>query len=428
VRELFKNKELHLLVLLFTSILLNNLISSLLIILSVLYVLMSFKKENYKFSDYYFIPLILFLSMFLSLISTIDKDETIKSLIKELPLLVIPLIFARSSKIIINNKQYLLKYYSYSVIFFTFFFLIKAIINYFVIGDLKVFFYHDLVSKELNAIHVSVFVSLAFFFFLIKELKKTIDYFLIVYLFLFLILLSSKIIIFTTIIIVAIYFLFYSKSSNRMRLRNLIIIVSVVFGFLFFGKIKEKMLFEFNIKSESNIGHTVINRNEVGSNIISMKEAWSNEKFNQTDYFSGASFRVYQARIFFKFLQEEPIFWTGFGLNASYKKIEEKGIYYNVFQGNKETEGYQKKNFHNQYIQVFAELGFIGFLILATMLFINIKNAFNTKDFMHIAFAILMISLFLTESFLWRQRGVVFFTLFYCLFNFKNEVESNFKN
>ena len=59
-------------------------------------------------------------------------------------------------------------------------------------------------------------------------------------------------------------------------------------------------------------------------------------------------------------------------------------------------------------------------LSILIILIINTKKAFNSKDFMHIAFAILMLSLFLTESFLWRQRGVVFFTTFYCLFNFIN--------
>ena len=51
------------------------------------------------------------------------------------------------------------------------------------------------------------------------------------------------------------------------------------------------------------------------------------------------------------------------------------------------------------------------------MLFVNLKNGINNKNFIHISFAVLMISLFLTESFLWRQRGVMFFTIMYCLFN-----------
>ena len=57
------------------------------------------------------------------------------------------------------------------------------------------------------------------------------------------------------------------------------------------------------------------------------------------------------------------------------------------------------------------------------MVVLNLKNAFKSKDFIHIAFAILMISLFLTESFLWRQRGVIFFMVFYCLFNASTQIK-----
>ena len=92
-------------------------------------------------------------------------------------------------------------------------------------------------------------------------------------------------------------------------------------------------------------------------------------------------------------------------------QLWEKEKQYNLYPG------YGTFNFHNQYVQNFAELGCIGFLLLVLILSINLKNAFKNKDFIHIAFTVLMISLFLTESFLWRQRGVVFFTVFYCLFN-----------
>ena len=384
-----------------------------------------FSKKKLNLNISIILPVLMFVSMFVSFFFTIDERETFKALIKELPLIFVPLVFIFSKQENSIKKQIIIKYYSYSIILLTFIFFLKAIFNYFISNDINVFLYHNLVSKELNAIHFSVFVSISLFYFLTKDSKKSLDYSITIYLFLFLLLLSSKIMIFTTVLLIAVYFFFFSKSANKMRLRNLIILTAAIFTFLYFGKIKEKVQFEFNIKSESNIGHTVINKKEIGSNIISMKEAWYNEKFNQTDYFSGTSFRVYQTRLFFEFLKEESIFWTGFGLNASYSKIEEKGIHYNVFQGNNDVEGYQKKNFHNQYIQVFAELGVIGFLILLLILGLNLKNALKNKDFIHIAFAILMISLFLTESFLWRQRGVVFFTLFYCLFNVKNIQQNN---
>ena len=83
---------------------------------------------------------------------------------------------------------------------------------------------------------------------------------------------------------------------------------------------------------------------------------------------------------------------------------------------------YEEYNFHNQYIQTLAEVGFFGLLILVLMLFVNLLNAIKQKDFLHIAFAITMIMLFLSESFFCRQRGIVFFIILFCLFN------SNYSN
>jgi hypothetical protein len=51
------------------------------------------------------------------------------------------------------------------------------------------------------------------------------------------------------------------------------------------------------------------------------------------------------------------------------------------------------------------------------MVFLNLKNAIKNKNFLHIVFAVSMIILFLTESLLCRQRGIVFFITLYCIFN-----------
>ncbi len=76
-------------------------------------------------------------------------------------------------------------------------------------------------------------------------------------------------------------------------------------------------------------------------------------------------------------------------------------------------------NFHNQYVQYFAELGIIGFFLILLFVGINLKNAIQKQDFLHFAFAILCISLFLTECLFWRQHGVVFVILLYALLNQK---------
>jgi O-antigen ligase len=412
------------LTLLITSIPLSLGLNNFFLILFLGSILLLLKKKSFVFSKELFLPILLYALMLFSYFWSIDKTLTLKALPKEVVLLLIPIAFMALQPITEKYRNKVLKYYSYSIVLFVSYYLIRAIIRFFVFKDISFFFYHGeynndigLVPKELNAIHVSVFIVIAFFYFYTSLENNIINKIISVLLFTFIVLLSSKNIILVFILLIFIHFFFFSKSANKMRLRNIFLFLIIIVFVFSFGKIKERFQLEFQTNSNKSLSSNVIKGLPEGVHNVSITEAWSNEKFTPNDFFPGTAFRVYQARLFFEFLQEENIFWTGFGLNASYKKLEEKAVYYNVFQGTDKIEGYQKKNFHNQYFQVFAEVGIFGFLILALILYINLKKAINNKDFIHIAFAILMISLFLTESFLWRQRGVVFFTLFYCLFN-----------
>ena len=374
------------------------------------------------FSWAYLLPMLLFLWMCFSYLWSVDKERTLSAIPKEIALLLVPIAFLLIPSFTKEQRDKLIKYYSYTILFFVLFFLIRAVLRFILTKETSVFFYHGpdnetdtgLVPRLLNAIHVSVYVAIAFFYFFIKEHKNKIERLASLLLFVFVLLLASKNIILVFVLLILIQIFFYSKMANRLRLRNLTLILILLGIILSFGKIKERFLIEFTSNTEKSISHNVKVNNEVGVNNISIYEAWNNKKFTHNDFFPGTSFRVYQFRMFKDFLDEEPIFWKGFGLNASLNKLLEKEKQYNLYPG------YGTFNFHNQYVQNFAELGAIGFVLLLIILIINTKKAFNSKDFMHIAFAILMLSLFLTESFLWRQRGVVFFTTFYCLFNFIN--------
>jgi hypothetical protein len=380
-------------------------------------------KKKVKFSFTYFLPILLFVWMTISFFWSIDAKRTLNAIPKELAFLLIPLAFFLIPSFTKVQKEKILKYYSYSILLYVIFFLLRASIRFYITSDSSVFFYHGpdnetdtgLVPRLLNAIHVSVYVAIAFFYFFNKEIKTKGEHFVSLLLFVFVILLSSKNIIIVFVFLILTQVFFYSKIANRLRLRNITLLLLILGGILSFGKIKERFLIEFTSNTEKSLSHNIKVNNEVGVNNISVYEAWNNESFTHNDFFPGTSFRVYQFRMFTEFLFEEPIFWNGFGLNASLSKLQQKEKFYNLYPG------YGNFNFHNQYVQVFAELGIIGFVILLFMLFLNIKNALKYKDFLHIAFAILMISLFLTESFLWRQRGVLFFMIFYCLFNTMNQ-------
>ena len=410
-------------VLLMVSIPLKLGINNVFLAMFVVSVLFNKNKSKLSFSFVLLLPIVLFLWMGLSYFWSIDSSRTLSAIPKEMALLIIPLafLFVSISK---TQKHQAISIYSYAMVFFVVFFLARAFVRYAITQDSRVFFYHGeneddygLVPKLLNAIHVSVFVSIAFFYFFTQEVKSKSNIILSLLLFGFIVLLSSKNIILVVLVLIVVYLLFYSKIANKMRLRNLFVLIIILGLALSFGKIKERFQAEFQQNTAKSLSHNVIRKSIQNVHNISIYEAWNNDKFYPNAFFPGTAFRVYQARLFFEFLEEDPIYLKGFGLNASFSKIEEKGKKYNVFLGDENNEGYQMKNFHNQYIQNFAELGFVGFALLIVILGLNLKNAFKSKDFIHIAFAILMISLFLTESFLWRQRGVVFFTVFYCLFN-----------
>lgn len=393
----------------------NNIFLGILVASSFFFV----KKTKQKNYIILLLPMVLFLWMSLSYFWSIDVQRTLQAIPKEIALLLIPFVFWLIPSFTKEQKEKLLKYYSYSIALIVVFYLVRALFRFVLTKDTSVFFYHGpdndtdtgLVPRLLNAIHFSVYVAIAFFYFFIKESKSRFEQLITLLLFVFVILLSSKNIIIIFVLLVLIQVFFYSKIANRLRLRNLTILLLLLSFIISFGKIKERFLIEFTTNSDKGISHNIALNKEKGINNISIADAWTKEKFHPADYFPGTAFRVYQFRMFTEFLKEEPIFWKGFGLNASLNKLLEKERQYNLYPG------YGTFNFHNQYVQNFAELGCIGFLLLVLILSINLKNAFKNKDFIHIAFTVLMISLFLTESFLWRQRGVVFFTVFYCLFN-----------
>lgn len=386
----------------------------------------TFKKEDFKFQKEFVFPILLYVLMVISYFWSVDSKETLSALSKEVPLLIIPLGFLIFKTNTTAQKRKIIEYYSYFTATYVIYFCLRAIIRFSIYGDSRMFFYHGanefdygLVPKLLNAIHMSVFVAVAFFYFFTKEIKSKLDTFFSLLLFVFILLLSSKNIILVVVLLSLIYFFFFSKTAHKLRLRNLVffgLLLLVVFSI---GRIKDRFKVEFQSNTDKSLSANVIEGIPSGVHYVSIKEAWTNPAFTPNDYFNGTAFRVYQYRIFTEFIKEDNIFFKGFGLDASYSKIKEKAIQYNLYMGvkNDSDSGYQSKNFHNQYVQNFADLGVFGFILLLILLTVNLKNAIKSKDFVHFAFAFLMISLFLTESFLCRQRGVVFFTMMYCIFN-----------
>ncbi len=377
--------------------------------------LITFKKKNFQLKSSLVLPVLLYILMAASILWSKDVEATSRAISKVLPILVFPLCFMAMHKFTLIQKQKIIHFYSLGILVFALFYLFKAVFRFFQSGDNSVFFYHELVTEDVNAIHVSVYVTLAFFGFYRKTTKHLLDKMALVILAIFIFLLSSKNIILVFTLLILFYELFYFRATHKIKWITILMLILLSSTLFFSTKIRDRFLIEF----QANQNEGTINKDFKEGIVynVSVQQAWSKEKFQQNEYFAGTAFRVYQARIFKEMLQEDDIFLKGYGLNATDFRIEEKGIEHNIFLGNEKHEGYQKKNFHNQYIQIFAETGIFGFLLVLIIVVLNLVKSFKTKDFVHFCFAILMISLFLTESFLSRQRGVVFFSVMYSLFN-----------
>jgi O-antigen ligase len=347
----------------------------------------------------------------LSLFWTIDLSASIQSLSKQSAFILIPFIFYIHPLKTEVQKQKVLRFFSYGMLLFCVFYLLRASVRYLFYENSAVFFYHDLVSQDVNAIYVSVYLTVAFFVFY-SNLKKTkLNSFAQLIMFVTLVLLSSKnlILVFFILLFIAQFIFLKTKIKQKafLFISALLLSISVVF----FNKISDRFLIEIESNSVGNSINKEAQKSGFTVYNVSISRAWNARRFEPYDYFTGTSLRVYQLRIFIEIMTENNKWLTGFGTNATDIKIAQKAKHYNLDQG------YGTFNFHNQYVQTFAELGVFGFLTLIVMLVINLKNAIHNKDFIQFSFAVVMISLFLSESFFSRVRGVVFFSLLFCIFN-----------
>ena len=291
----------------------------------------------------------------------------------------------------VRSLQIVMNYFTLSNVLLGIFFLIVAIINYIKHGNPTVFTYHDFVEiLDLNAIYVSVYCTISYFFLLSKQSKKSIDYLGLFLLLIFILLLSSKTIIATLLLGNIIYFIFYKGIRTLKTTKSIGILLLVILVLTFTSR-------------------EVVNRISVEIK-ANLEEVLHKEKFNRVYPWTGTSIRLLQLRNLKEQIEEDNIFWKGFGLFASRENLRERHLAFNTYYG------YHEYNYHNMYAQIFSELGIFALLLLLGLLGLGVKKSFQTKSFIMFMFYFLMIMIFISESFLWVHRGVLFFTLFCCIF------------
>lgn len=350
------------------------------------------KKPKLHFSKIFVLFFAIYLLFVLSLIWTDNTQKTLDGLVRFLSYLVLPIAFLFNENNMFN-KEKILRIFSKTLLIFAGYCIFFGMLNSIKKEDTTYLFYHELSGNlsNLNAIYLSVFTSFGICFFLFKESKSNFDKFGLAFLSLFLLLLSSKIIIFSTILIFIFYFFSKEKLKNiNLKYVSIILVCSILF-FLASSNLHERIKIEFE---KTNINE-VLHKKDFGAIYL-----WT-----------GTGLRVFQIKAFIEILQEQKTLFLGLGLNNSQKYLNDKYKEYNLYPG------FLNYNFHNQYIQVFAEIGLFGILLFLLLFFTAIKDAIIHKDYFYISFMFLILVVCFSETFLWRQRGMVFFITIILLFN-----------
>ncbi len=381
----------------------------------ILFTVVSFSGHyilQFKLNKALLLPIALYFLMVVSLFWTTSFEATLSGLQKEASILVLPLAFLFLPKLDKKASQKVFRAFGFGMTVFGLFAIGRASFRYFESGNQNVFIFNNLVTAEINAIYIAAFASFCLFYFINLKNKKTVDFIAIYILAVFVFLLYSKTVFFIDIVVLVWYYI--KKGNTQKSVKWVTLLMGITFLFLsivYVPQVRARFKQEYQTAFVDNTIYSEAGKKDKNLNYITIKKAWKNQEFHPQSYFPGTAFRVFQARIFFETFTEKNLWLTGLGQDASEQSIKDKHKQYQLFNE------YRYFNFHNQYIQIFAELGIFGFLIFVFMMVLNLKNALSNNNFLHFVFAFTMIVLFLTESVLCRQRGILFFITLYCIFN-----------
>ncbi|MFI1744763.1 O-antigen ligase family protein [Thalassobellus sediminis] len=348
-------------------------------------------RSKIKFDFTLYLPILIYLLFFFTYFWSVNQNQTKTGLERTIALFLVPLTFIIIPKFSIKNFKIVLKFFTITNTILGLFFLITAVFNYFNTKSISAFSYHELVSVlDLNAIYVSVAFSISLFYLLSDKKSGRINKAMILLFIALLFLLSSK----TMVLILVVGLIVYFSLNKIKKIKKYKLILITIITFLFLGisciSISKRFLFEKETK---------------------FSEVLNKEKFGKVYLWTGSSIRILQLRILKEQVKEESIFWKGFGLFASRDNIKKRHLLFNTYP---EFHDY---NYHNQYAQIFSETGIFGLILLIFMLIYSLVKAFKTKRFLFLMFFITISLIFLTESFLWRQKGLYLFIMLYCLIN-----------
>ena len=340
-----------------------------------------------------------FLLHSISLFYTENTREGIKDLDQKWSFAILPIGVMIATRLNLERKR-VLQYFYYSILVASVLALIVAVINNYNYNqehalDL-LYFNHWFYSYRLLSLNIGIhpaylsnYISLVIFYLIYQLIserqsrkKSFLTACLVVYFLLYLILLSSRNVLVTTLIIILFAGIIYSLYTKNIRLilAGLSVYIVLFLAILSNDITRGRIIEIFDIgKTDSQWGNISLRFKEWDASTQIIKE---NLFFGVgSGDFRGALIAQYNAKG-----------WTDMAE--------------------------QRFNSHNQFIETTGRLGVLGLMVLISIFFFSVREAFLKRDLLHFVFLASFIMFSLTESTLEVQKGIVFFTLFNSVFFF----------
>ena len=337
---------------------------------------------------------LLYLLHLLSIFYTENYSEGWNDLRLKISFLLLPFFMMTVQFIYNEQRMFILKLFAVLMVLMALTDLTNAFLEYFVNGNQETFYYIHLPYVLASKVHyVAWYYSFAIFisiYHLISSHSNRTLWFLGLLILLFsLILLSSRAFILAFIVVFILSFLKWFKTAKTSR-------------FMLAKLLSFAALFIFTLLL---IPSTNLRLNDT---VVELQKMFGYDTPKQTNA------RVFIWRYGADLIAKNPIFGFGVGDAKGELSVALESCDAMFWNGERNIPIQDKNyNFHNQFMQTWAEVGIFGFLIL---LFIMI-HPFLLKN-SHPLFLIFIALTFigcLTESMFERQAGVVLFTFMYPL-------------
>lgn len=378
---------------------------NLMVIIAFVYNIMTFNRGNYsKFKSIAFIfPIFFFLIILFSSVFSKNNIEAINKLDLELLMVLIPFIIINHS---VNNQSFkkVLNTFFYSCTISTFILLVNNFIKIVNGKDIEFLVFHHFTELyDQHPVYYSLYLSLAIFYKLnsiIKERRVTI-------------------INIASFVLLSIGIMFCA--SKAVIAIDIILLLAFIFT-----KIKNTKTRILSIIGFVVLSTTIININFIKDRFLEgLRFDYSLSMFEPTNDFNSKKYFDYEAKTAISDLELRYIL----GKIAIYHAKEDHKIYFGYGKGDVQTyldyynfsynlgpNWYEGFNLHNQYLDFLITYGIFALILFLLYLTYSIYIAMKTNNLVYLFFLATICFVFLFESILNRNMGIVYFYFFNTLF------------